>query len=177
MIRDVLSSPLLSTFFYTSIPPVLPIPLSFIQCSTLFTYMFLFLFFYSLFLILYSFLQVAQADHISQTNSLQNHVKSLEVRTVLTHTHKYVIVLLSVHDKVYDLYLFVRRNKIICPLFSFSFHPVLFSICYILSIHIVPFPLSLLLTHSYPWSSLSYHYLLFFECRLKYSDRETRALL
>ena len=103
-----------------------------------------------LFLILYSFLQVAQADHISQTNSLQNHVKSLEVRTVLTHTHKYVIVLLSVHDKVYDLYLFVRRNKIICPLFSFSFHPVLFSICYILSIHVVPFPLSLLLTHSYP---------------------------
>lgn len=65
-----------------------------------------------LFSILYSFLQVAQADHISQTNSLQTHVKSLEVRTVLTHTHthKHVIVSLSVHDKVYDLYLFVRRS-------------------------------------------------------------------
>ena len=72
MIRAALSSPLLSTF-YTFLPSVLPIP----NCSFLILII-LFLFFL--------FLQVAQADHISQTNSLQTHVKSLEVRTVLTHT-------------------------------------------------------------------------------------------
>jgi hypothetical protein len=44
-------------------------------------------------LLSFSLLQVAQADHITQTNSLQTHIKSLEVRTVRTRVSFFLFLL------------------------------------------------------------------------------------
>lgn len=68
---------------------------------------------------------MAQADHITQTNSLQTHIKSLEVRTVRTRVSFYIfLVTFFSHysfSSTYSMHFFISLLLFIAISYSFIF--------------------------------------------------------